>query len=616
MTTPNLWRDLMRRSPADQPLPGELMRVLPDEAHFVPTDWKSLKELCEQAENDHGWLVNLFACDERELEAGAFKVYVVLAGPPKRLVTLEHRLLEQDGKHCWPSIAKIFLAAVPLEREMADLFNIWVIEDPDAAEPKKAAHCEFSSPSRPVLIGPYAKTDYPLRRDWPPIRTEPEVDGGSDKIEPPAAGAGIPQKDLHEGLLILPVGPIHAGVIQPGAFGFLVAGEVVEKLDVQLGFTHRGIEKLFEKRPLEDGWRLAEVVAGDSAFAHSLAWCLAVESLAGFCFEPNHRISLWRVLLLELERIANHMADCAAIVHDMAFDAPASQLSMVQEMVVRLGEELTGNRLLRGVNRPGGMEFSKFKRVAELIGDPHADDSQLVTKLSDRVAEFLDLALPVMYLPECRDRLISTGFLRKEEAWTIGVVGLSARASGLSFRDARRNLPFGAYRQPDVRRLIPETGWSKCRIRVRRQDRSGDVFARTWLRLAEIETSMKIVREMARQLRQDGEAARLMEANGPAEHPDFRDRLRAAPNFDYGIGCVEGWRGEICYWVMKGLRGSVYRCKVRDPSVFNWPALAAAVKRKERKKGDPFPGRFHENLLADFPLINKSFNLSYAGTDL
>jgi Ni,Fe-hydrogenase III large subunit len=252
-------------------------------------------------------------------------------------------------------------------------------------------------------------------------------------------------------MLILPVGPIHAGVIQPGYFAFHVAGEVVEKLPVQLGFTHRGIERLFERQRLEDGWRLAEVVAGDSAFAHSLAYCLAVESLAGVSFQPTDRLSLWRGLLLELERIVNHMADCAFIVHDMTFDKPASRLATVQERVVRLAAALTGHRLLRGVNRPGAVVFPNPGATADTL---HG----LETRVGALVEAFINLALRVMELPECRDRLMSTGVLTRTEAEGLGAAGLPARASGLG-RDVRLRHPRGL--DQDAAVVIRET-FSEC----------------------------------------------------------------------------------------------------------------------------------------------------------
>lgn len=632
----------------------ELVRHPRDGRHFYVDQAQDLVRLCELAKAKGFWLIALFGCDERPLEDEAFKVYCILSGRPvsrsgpeaacpcasDELIILEHPLAA--GVPTWRSIAKAFKAAEPLELELADLFGIR-IERPPAPSP------EPGEPPRPVLLGAYPARFHPLRRDsFPAVheRAAPEeVEQLGEVPLPPAPDPKRPE----EGVMIVPVGPIHAGVIQPGYFAFHVAGEVVEELPVQLGFTHRGVERLFERRSLMDGWELAGRVAGDSAFAHSLAYCHAVESLAGVPCDPRapgaipEAARLWRGLLLELERLCNHLADCAAIVHDMAFDALSSPMTAIQEDLVRLAAELTGDRLLGGVNRPGGVLLptaALARRLIEAPGVPGAEGSRrvrwyrrwtsdrrsaskpgpsLAAEVSALVGDFLDLARPVMESSLCRDRLISTGVLTRAEAASLGAAGLPARASGLADRDFRLRHARGLYGSDDldarvrdeIEQTIPRPGaedWTR-RVPVRwGSDLTGDVFARTLLRLAEAETSGRIIRLLAERLAVLGPAAPLC--------ADLREPLRRAHNFDFGIGFAEGWRGEVCYWLMKGPHGGIYRCKVRDPSVFNWPALAKAVERKERNPGEPGSGGFHENILADFPLINKSFNLSYAGTDL
>jgi len=616
-----------------------LFRRAPSERHYLIKKWAVLVDICKAAAEkaaagEDYWLVNLLGCDERALEDHAFKVYCVLAAPDGQLITLEHPLQPNpDGEPTWRSIHRAFGGAEPLERELADLFGVRIKPAPK------------TRPARPVLIGDYPAGYYPLRSDAPaspadatqpdsPHVGAPDSEGVSD-----AKSGGHPTSQgtrsvLPEGVMILPVGPIHAGVIQAGYFAFHLAGEVVEQLPVQLGFTHRGIEKLFERQSMMDGWRLAERVAGDSAFAHSLAYCQAVESLAGVLLpevaggraEAQGPLAveslsgvrlppaavLWRVLLLELERLCNHLADVAAIVHDMAFDALSSPMTVVQESLVRLAAQLTGHRLLRGVNRPGGLVFPDADRTWAVLPG-------LAKQVDGLVKRFLDLAIPVTELPACRDRLIATGVLRQSKAKQLGAAGLPARASGLIERDFRLRHPCGGYAwggvgdriRAQIKQTTPIEGAEdlKRRIIIRRNvDLTGDVFARTLLRLAESETSARIIDLVAAELRGLGPAAPC--------HVDIAPALRSAYNFDFGLGYAEGWRGEVCYWLMKGPRGGIYRCKVRDPSVFNWPALAAAVERKRRFAGEPGTERHHENILADFPLINKSFNLSYAGTDL
>lgn len=575
-------------------------------------------------------LVSLVACDERSLEDNTFKVYCILSVPGNDeevanlpefcrsegdLITIEVPVGGAPDEPTFKSIREYFRAAVPLEREIEVLFGIGI---------EHASFLKEKDQEQDVLRRACPRGYYPLRRgaeDTPAVLSQrgKPVSQDSETLNP---------QDINEGVMILPVGPIHAGVIQAGYFPFRVAGEVVETLPITLGYTHRGVEKLFERKLLADGWRLSERVAGDSAFAHSLAYCHAVESLASF--EVSECAWLWRGLLLELERLCNHLADCGAIVHDMAFDAISSPLTAKQEEVVRLGEKLTGNRLLRGVNRPGGVVFDAPGKGPEML-------KNLPSEIARFVDEYLNVIIPALELPQCRDRLISTGILTDAEALALGATGLPARASGLTWRDFRLRHPQGIYRLPDVQDIIHQTfaddrpanddnrpqqarhGGTACenvqntkekparKILVRRGDLTGDVLARTWLRLAECETSVQIIEKAAEKL---GGIDPM-----PPSPVAIEAELRNTYNFDFGLGYAEGWRGEICYWIMKGPDESIYRCKVRDPSVFNWPALATAMARKENR--DAPPGvEPHENILADFPLVNKSFNLSYAGNDL
>jgi Ni,Fe-hydrogenase III large subunit/Ni,Fe-hydrogenase III component G len=586
------------------------------------------------------WLVSLVACDERSLEDNSYKVYCILSGladegdgegssnpagaAQGELITLEIPI--DCASPTWRSIRSCFAGAGPLEREIERLFGIKCV--PAASTSHRVdGDAIWSFPG-----------EYPLRRDFcNPAR---DLDA-SRKDGAPGSEAESQAAPLDEGVMIVPVGPIHAGVIQAGYFPFHVAGEVVERLPIQLGFAHRGIEKLFEKKSLANGWKLAERVAGDNAIAHALAYCQAVESVAEV--EVPEPAWHWRGLLLELERLCNHFADCAAVVHDMAFDAISSPLFVVHEDLVRLGEKLTGHRLLRTAIRPGGVQFLDPVNAGGML-------DILPGELAGLLDRFLDVIIPAIELPTCRDRLIGTGVLTKTEALLLGATGLPARASGLIWRDFRLRHPQGIYAMFDegsqrfaVQDIIRQTvvddaemrGAGKIvrlggkrsaepgavyqprtsvdedptrRIKIRAKELSGDVFARTRLRLAEAETSVRIIKLTADRLAQMDPAQPSIVA---VDEP-----LHNTHNFNFGLGYVEGWRGEVCYWIMKGPGGSIHRCKVRDPSVFNWPALARAVERKDRHNGEPGAGAFHENILADFPLINKSFNLSYAGNDL
>jgi len=561
----------------------ELPRQAVNELHFVVEDSDDLLRLCEWARQQNYYLCTMVANDERALTDHAFKLYYVLSAPQENLlIILEHPLRNPQYPTQYVSIRKAFPAVESLEREAHDLVGV------SPLEPRMADGF--------VLHLPYPPRLYPLRLNRP-IKKLQEMIKNHVKI---SAKLARPE----EGKLFLPVGPIHAGVIEAGHFQFHVAGEVIEDLTIRLGYKHKGIEKLFQTHhTLESGWELAERISGDSSFAHALAYCQAVEALAGL--EPPEPALYWRGLLLEMERLYNHIGDVAALVHDMAFDLVAAEIAILRESVMQLNLGLTGHRLLRGVNRPGGVEFS---------GAPNLENLSAVADLTGR---FLSLSKLVLHLPACRERTLTTGILTREEAQDFGATGLAARASGLWEHDFRLKHPQGVYaRHPelldDIRATVAQDDVSPTvhdrSVLVFQEELPGDVFARMALRVAEVETSARIIQRLFTELKKPGSRAlRFVEPLTRA--------LWEAPNFEFGLGFVEGWRGDIFYWVMKGPDNTIFRCKVRDPSLFNWPALRLATIRKPDKT-DPAGKRYCENILADFPLINKSFNLSYSGHDL
>lgn len=572
----------------------ELSRPHKLEFHFVVEDDDDLLSLCSWARQQGYYLCTMVACDERLLEDRAFKIYYVLSAP-QELAILEYPLRDSLHPRQFTSIGKIFPSVTPLEKEVYDLFGLL---------PKES---ETHERQGFVLHSAYPSNCLPLKRTWSQSRIIKTIEERG--VTSVSTVESIP---LPEGFLHLPVGPIHASIIEAGHFRFYVAGEVIEDLEIRLGYKHKGIEKLFETNYLlEDrweltkdnkkladngGWRLAECISGDSSFAHTLAYCQAVESLARI--ELSEVTHYWRALFLELERLYNHVNDVAALIHDMALDLISSQIAILQEKAMQLNQRLAGHRLLRGVNRPGGVV---------LPHTPNLDDvHHTITKLT---ADFLRLSKFVLDMPACRDRVIKTGILTKEQAQDIGATGLAARASGCWEQDFRLRHPQGVYRHKELRRLIKDTLvysddeplWvSNHHTPIRASDLQGDVFARMALRVAEVETSAQIIGYIVNHL---GALADLM----PSWHP-ITKVLDAVPDFEIGLGYAEGWRGDVFYWVMKGPGNSIFRCKVRDPSLFNWPAMRLAVIQNS--------GTGNENLLADFPLINKSFNLSYSGHDL
>jgi len=563
----------------------ELPRRAANELHFVIEDNDDFIRLGEWAKQENYYLCTMVATDERALADHAYKLYYVLsASKENTLVILEQALRSPQYPAQYVSIRRFFPALEGLEQEAHDLFGL--------------SPFDHRMITRFMLHAPYPPDLYPLRQNRSLEKLKEKI---KNYRRPAAALKPAPPP---EGTMFLPVGPIHAGVIEAGHFRFHIAGEVIEDLTIQLGYKHKGVEKLFETcYTLETGCELAERVSGDSSFAHSLAYCQAVEALAGV--EPPKLALYWRGLFLELERLYNHIGDVAALVHDMAFDLVSSEIAVWREQVLQLNAKLTGHRLLRGVNRPGGV---KFERVPNFKNVP--------ATVNEITEPFLNLCKLVLDMPACRDRTITTGILTKAEAENFGVTGLAARASGLSRHDFRLKHPHGVYaHRQNLIDEISATVMSEDKqstrqsrkIPVFQEELQGDVYARLALRMAEVETSARLIARLVDDLKQLNASEFLL-----AE--PLAGALREIPNFEFGLGFVEGWRGDIFYWLMKGPGNTIFRCKVRDPSLFNWPALRLAVIPKS--KTDPAEKGRWENILADFPLINKSFNLSYAGNDL
>lgn len=557
----------------------ELYRGLPNEMHFVVREPASWRGLCEDL---HAWhtrapdagefyLVTVAANDERELEDGAFKLYCVFSHSHEDIFVWVEYILPGEE---YPSIADLFPAFEPFQREMADLMGIF----PEGVPRDRLCGSYLHRTAYPRGL-------FPLRRDQTLAQVCQQVEAYVPQPEP----AEMPRDELAPGEMILTVGPVHAGVIPPGRFDFRIAGEAIRGLDMRLGYTHKGLERLFQsKYPLADGWKLAEFVEADSAFAHSLAYCRAVEAIVHS--EVPAAAEYARALFVEMERITNHIADTAAIAHDVAFELFASDFAVLREKMLRLNAHATGHRLLRGLNRPGGICLSKPLPLDDL--------GQTIQEVG---TQFLAGGQQLIENADFRQRAIDTGILSGDLARACGATGFVARATGRREHDFRLNHPYGLYRE--VRYQAQVAAGTRSENRRLPRALTGDVFSRVQLRLEEIHLSMQIIRQI------------LDEApgwsNGPFWAP-IQELVRRAPNFTTGLGYVEGWRGDIVYWIMKDNFERIYRCKVRDPSVLNWPALARAII-PHTLPGISAPAK---TLLGDFPLVNKSFNLSYSGNDL
>jgi Ni,Fe-hydrogenase III large subunit/Ni,Fe-hydrogenase III component G len=448
----------------------------------------------------------------------------------RAVLVIQLRLL--DGDTSYPSIADVFPAAARMQRAAADLTGV-VARDPDsrpwlrhAAWP--ASYLPLVTPgqsSRPT--GSQTADQYPFVR---------------------VSGDGV-----HE----IPVGPVHAGIIEPGHFRFSIVGEKVLKLEERLGYVHKGIEQLFTRTKLLEGHRLAARVSGDSAVAFSWAYCQALEGMAG-AIVPGR--ALWlRSLALEAERIANHLGDLGALGNDAGFAFGLAQFSRLKELWLRQLEAAFGQRYLLDFVIPGGV--SRDAERNQLI--------DLVTSARTIATEASEIRSIYDEHAGVRDRFVGAGVVAPELARRLGLIGLAGRASGQD-NDLRVDLPCEPYAQLDVRKSGRE---------------DGDVAARVAVRFDELLESLRLVEQLAHAL------------------PDGERRIDVAvpPAGSAGIGLIEGWRGPVMIALSAGAGGNVARCHPHDPSWQNWPVLEHAVIG---------------NIVPDFPLINKSFNLSYSGHDL
>ena len=422
----------------------------------------------------------------------------------ERLLWLELRPPELS----YPDLSSVFPAAARMQRAIRDLHGL-----------------RSGADERPWLI--HGDASYPF--------VQVEGDG------------------VHE----IAVGPVHAGIIEPGHFRFSVVGERVLRLEQRLGYAHKGIERRFESMSLAEGARLAGRVSGDSTVAFAWAYAMALESAAGAT--PPRRALWLRALLLERERIANHLGDLGYLGNDGGLAFGLAQFSRLKEDLLRLNARLFGHRLLMDRIVPGGTSVDIDQAGANAILEE-----------AERLEEEVQALRAIYYdHPGLQDRCINCGRLAPSLAAELGVVGLAARASGIAL-DARVFPGFAPYAE-----LEP----ALC------AHRNGDVASRIVVRFEELFESLRLERRILAALPSGDSRIELPE---PAEGAS-------------GVGWIEGWRGEIFVALEAGAAGTVRRCHPHDPSRQNWPALEHAVLG---------------NIVPDFPLINKSFNLSYSGADL
>ncbi|MGA2080341.1 MAG: NADH-quinone oxidoreductase subunit C [Holophaga sp.] len=455
-------------------------------------------------------------------------------GAMDRFVTL---LVSVDaGRPEVPSIMRAIPAANWHEREMRDLFGIIPVGHPDP---------------RPLVVHDgWPRGVFPLRKSF----------DGSCRV-PVEPAAEFPHMVAEgEGVFEIPVGPIHAGIIEPGHFRMTSVGETVLHLDARLFYTHRGLEKRMEELAPLEAFHIAERICGVCSVAHSMGYCEALEQIAGI--SAPRRARLVRSLVLELERIYNHIGDIGNLCAGAAFHYGTATGALLKERLQQMNERLTGNRFLRGLLVPGGVRLD--------LPDPLLEMLQAALRDTSRGLD--DLMGCIEANPSVVDRFDDTGLLTHQAAVDLAVTGVAARASGVD-RDARRDHPHGAFADPEAPVLRVATA------------SEGDVMARLKVRALEASESIRLVGEFVLRLEP-----------GPLSVA-LADPL---PGGCIGISAIESARGEAVHWLRTDAAGRVERYHLRSPSYHNWPAVALAAEQA---------------IVPDFPLVNKSFELCYSCTD-
>jgi Ni,Fe-hydrogenase III large subunit len=430
-----------------------------------------------------------------------------------------------DGRY--PSVAARHPPAIRLERAIRDLYGFEPVGLPDARRWLDLGFWDVAHPLGDKRAAPSSRPPY----QFLPVEGE----------------------YLHQ----IPVGPVHAGIIEPGHFRFTANGETVVRLEERLGYVHKGIESLMQGAPLDHAARLAGRTSGDSTVAYALAFAHAVETALDI--QPPPRAVHLRALMAELERLANHFGDIGAICNDASFAIMHAQCGILRERTLRAADACFGHRLMMDRIVPGGV-------VADLAGDGAIAVRELLDEASrvfPRLVSLYDNTASLM------DRTSTTGILSAALARLFGAGGYIGRASGRAF---------------DTRKVLPYAPYGRLKFDAALQS-AGDVNARVWVRIREVEQSLSLIEQILASLPAGPAAATL-----PAATDDVRE----------GMALVEGFRGDVLVW-LRITDGNIARCHLRDPSWFQWPLLEAVIEG---------------NIVADFPLCNKSFNCSYSGHDL
>jgi Ni,Fe-hydrogenase III large subunit/Ni,Fe-hydrogenase III component G len=482
------------------------------------------RQAAEDMASHGGRLMSLWA----SLDGSDDTVRAAFMASPGVLVL---RLLLTTSDPNYPGIEKWFPSANRMQRAVADLSGL---RSTDADTRPWLRHTAWPESFHPLI---HINTPTSLA-----------AAAADNYAFVPVEGDGV-----HE----IPVGPVHAGTIEPGHFRFSVVGEKVLRLEERLGYAHKGIERRFTELPLLSGQRLAARVSGDSAVAYSWAYCQALEGMAAAHLSP--RAHWLRALALELERVANHLGDIGAIANDAGFAFGLAQFSRLKETLLRTIERALGQRYLMDLIVPGGTRVDLSSAARLMLIESSQSIAAEVNALRAIYDEHAGL----------RDRFVGAGIVTPALATQLGLTGLAGRASGQAF-DLRCDLPCDPYGDLAPKKIVRT---------------EGDVAARVAVRFDEVAESTRLVQQILRDLPIGSHLVAI-----------------SIPNEDvFGIGLIEGWRGPIFLALEAGASGMIRRCHPHDPSWQNWPVIEHAII---------------DNIVPDFPLINKYFNLSYSGHDL